>query len=223
MSFVAELSPQYRFTPPPRFAHYCTSALNRVSDRFWEARYRLNTRGGAPSPHADAHHYGYLAYHTYFSIFDRLQLTPDDVVVDLGCGKGRVVCVAATYRVKAAIGVEIDPPLCEIAEKNAASMHSRRAPIRIACQSAVDFDYDDTNVIVMFHPFGADTMRAVLAQWERSLERRPRIIRIAYGNPILSPLLAAKPWLQLTECWQPRMWSRLKFPVHFYQACLTTA
>lgn len=219
MPLVAtQLSPEYRFTPAPTFPRYCTSALNRICDRFWEARFNINTRGGAPSPHADANHYGYLAYHTYFSIFDRLGLKPTDVVVDLGCGKGRVSCIAATYPIKASIGVEIDPPLTELARANGARMRGRRAPLSFVCASATDFDYDPVNIVVMFHPFGAETMHTVLGKWQESLARRPREFRVVYGNPILSPMLAAKPWLKLHECWNPGTWSRVKFPVHFYRS-----
>lgn len=215
---TAQLSPEYRFTPAPTFPRACTSLLNRVCDRYWEKHFNIHTLGGAPSPHADANHYGYLAYHTYFSIFDRLAVKPTDVVVDLGCGKGRVSCVAASFTIKASIGVEIDPPLCELAEANGARMRHRRSPLSFACKSAVDFDYDDVNIVVMFHPFGAETMHEVLGRWQASLARRPREFRVVYGNPILSPMLAAKPWLKLTECWNPGTWSRVKFPVHFYRS-----
>lgn len=215
---AAQLSPDYRFTPAPRLPHLCTSLLNRICDRYWESLFNINTRGGAPSPHPDAHHYGYLAYHTYFSIFDRLQLTPADVVVDLGCGKGRVVCIAARYEIKSAVGVEIDPPLCAAAQANGQRLRLRRAPVGFACQSAVDFNYDEASVVVMFHPFGADTMRAVLDRWAESLARRPRKFRVVYGNPLLSPMLAARSWLRLYECWEPGAWSRIKFPVHFYHS-----
>ncbi len=214
---TAELSPEYRFTPAPTFPRSCTSILNRVCDRYWESYFNINTLGGAPSPHADANHYGYLAYHTYFSIFDRLQLKSTDTVVDLGCGKGRVSCVAASLPIKASIGVEIDPPLCELAQANGARMKHRRAPLSFECKSATAFDYDNVDVVVMFHPFGAETMHEVLGRWQDSLARRPRKFRVVYGNPILSPMLAAKPWLKLYECWNPGTWSRVKFPVHFYQ------
>jgi SAM-dependent methyltransferase len=217
---TATLSPEYRFSPPPKFPRYCTSVLNRTADFLWEKRLGVCTTGGAPSPHADAHHYGYLAYHTYFSIFHRLDLQPSDVVVDLGCGKGRPVCIAATYRIKEAVGMEIDPPLCAIGAENGAKMRGRRAPIRFVCQSATDFNYDDATIVVMFHPFGADTMREVLDVIHDSLKRKPRHFRIAYGNPLLSPILASKPWLQLYECWNPTTWTRLKFPVHFYHNVL---
>jgi hypothetical protein len=96
----------------------------------------------------------------------------------------------------------------------------QRAALRFPCQSAVDFDYDTVSVVVMFHPFGSETMRAVMARCQESLERRPRAFRIVYGNPIPSPMLAAKPFLQLHECWNPCTWSRVKFPVHFYRATI---
>src|ERR1041385_9293651 len=111
MAFVAQLSPEYRFTPAPAFPRLCTSALNRCSDRFWEKRLGVVPTGGAPSPHPDAHRYGSLAYHTYFSICDALRLQSYDVVADLGCGKGRVIFTAAQYPIKEAVGVEIDPEL----------------------------------------------------------------------------------------------------------------
>lgn len=215
---TAQLSPEYRFLPAPVIPRYATSLLNRACDLWWETRFGIKTTGGAPSPHPDAHHYGTLAYHTYFKIFDRLQLGPSDVVVDLGCGKARPPCIAATYPVKSVVGVEIDPALCAIGAANAARMRGRRAPLEIVGASATDFDYDAATVIVMFHPFGAETLRQVMARWEQSLAARPRTLRIVYGNPLLSPLLAAKPWLRLDECWNPGQWSRIKFPVHFYRS-----
>jgi SAM-dependent methyltransferase len=218
MPLAARLSSEYRFTPAPAFPRYCTSGLNRVDDRFWEMYFNIRTLGGAPSPHADANHYGYLAYHTYFSIFDRLRLKKSDVVADLGCGKGRVSCLAAHYKIRASIGVEIDPPLCELATENGARMRDRRSPLYFVCQSAADFSYDDVNIVVMFDPFGSETMRTVLGKWEASLSRRPREFRVVYGNPILSPMLAARPFLDLYECWNPGPWSRVKFPVHFYRS-----
>jgi len=101
-TLTAELTPEYRFSPAPKFPRYCTSLLNRTCDLVWEARLGIHTTGGA----LVARDYGCLAYDTYFKIFDHLELKPDDVVVDIGCGKGRVVCVAATYCVKEVIGVD---------------------------------------------------------------------------------------------------------------------
>lgn len=119
----------------------CTSLVNRVSDFSWESRLGVKTTRSAPSPHPDANRSGYLAFHTYFSILDSLALTSADVVVDLGCGKGRVVCAAAQYAIKEAVGVEIDSALADEAEANLLRLRKRRTPARIVRGSAVDFDY----------------------------------------------------------------------------------
>lgn len=197
--------------------HLCTSLVNRVSDYGWESRLGVHTTRNAPSPHRDANRYGYLAFHTYFAALDALKLGPSDVVVDLGCGKGRVVCAAAQYGIREAIGVEIDPLLAAMAEHNVAQLRKRRAPTRIVCESAVEFDYSSTTVIVMFHPFGADTMNQVLDRLAASLVENPRTLRIVYANPELGSVLANRPWLSLEKTWQPSSWSRVKFPVHFYR------
>lgn len=219
MPLSYELSPIYSFRPTRGFAHYCASLVNRVSDFFWENRFMVETTGSAgPNPTDEINAYGFVAYHSSFAMLDHAGLDRSDVIVDLGAGKGRVVVVAASYPVKRVVGIEIEPHLARIGRQNASAMRGRRAPIDFLCQSAADYDYDDATVLTLFNPFGSETMRQVLKRIEKSLARRPRELRIIYLNPILSPMLAAKPWLELQECWTPGTWSRLKFPVHFYRS-----
>ncbi|MDB6113593.1 MAG: hypothetical protein JWQ62_538 [Lacunisphaera sp.] len=219
MPLSCALDPTYVFTPVRGLPYYFTSALNRVSDFIHERRYGIVTTGqGGPKVSEEVYPYGFVAYHTSFAVLDHVGLGASDVVVDLGAGKGRVVCAAATYRVKRVVGVEIDPVLAEAGRLNAAAMRGRRAPIEFQCMSATDYNYDDATVITLFNPFGAETMREVLARLEESWLRRPRNLRIIYCNPILSPLLSAKPWLEFHDCWTPRPWSRMKFPAHFYRS-----
>lgn len=207
-----------RFQPVPLLRHYCTSLLNRVEDFCWERRLGVQTTGGAAtSRFRDAHHYGTLAYHTYFSVFDHLGLAPSDVVVDLGAGKGRVTCIAALYPVRHVFGVEIDPELCALGRQNGDRMRMRRAPVTYLGQSATEYRFEGVTVVTMFNPFGSDTMHHVLVRLRESLAENPRQVRIVYGNPVLSQMLAARTWLELEECWEPAAWSRLKFPVHFYR------
>lgn len=217
MPLSYELSPIYSFRQSRGIPHYCTSLVNRISDYFWENRFMVETTGSAgPSPTEEINAYGFVAYHSSFAMFNHLGLLPTDVVVDLGAGKGRVVTVAASYPVKRVVGVEIEPHLARAGRHNATFMRGRRAPIDFLCVSATEYNYDDATVITLFNPFGSETMHQVLKLLEQSLARRPRDLRIIYCNPILSPMLAAKPWLELNECWTPGKWSRLKFPVHFY-------
>lgn len=218
MSVVAESVPALQNVAQGSTAHYCTSLVNRASDFLWELRLGIQTQGRAESLHPDAHAYGYLSYHTYFAILDSLKLSRNDVVVDLGCGKGRICCAAALYDIREAIGVEIDPQLAAAAAANALRMRRRRAPLRIVEDSAVKLDYDPVTVIVMFHPFGRETMAAVLDRLEDSLARRPRPLRIVYANPLFDDVLAERPWLERYAAWNPGRWSRIKFPVSFYRS-----
>ena len=55
---------------------------------------------------AEQHYYATVPYRAIFRILTFLSLKPSDVFVDLGCGKGRVVCCAATYDIAEAIGIE---------------------------------------------------------------------------------------------------------------------
>lgn len=197
--------------------HYCTSFLNRLSDRLWERRLNVRTAGGQKSDYFDARAYGYLSYHTYLAIFDRLQLGPTDVVADVGSGKGRVVCVAATYNVREVIGIEIDLELCDMGRANATRMRGRRSPLRFVCRSATDYDFEGVTVIVMFHPFGEMTLRRMLVRLRESLEAQPRALQLVYCNPVLDAVVAEQPWLERYERWMPGTWSRLKFEISFYR------
>lgn len=216
-SLTAELTPQYTFSPHTGLPRVCTSLLNRACDLFWEARFGIRTAKGAEVNYHDARAYGALAYNTYFRIFDRLGLKRDDVVVDIGCGKGRVVCVAATYPIKQAVGIDIDPSLITAANQNANTMRGAKAPVRFVCQSATEFNYTPATTIVLVSPFGEETMEKTLNRINESLEENPRDLKIVYANPVLSPMLAEKPWLKLFENWTPSKWSRVKFPIHFYK------
>ncbi len=202
----------------PPIAAACTGLLNRVSDAWWERRLGIQTSGRKQIAHADAERFEPVPYAVLERILARLAPTPDAVVVDLGSGKGRLVCGAALRPLRQVIGVEIDPALHADAERNAARLRGRRAPIRLFCQSATEFDCQDVDTVLLFNPFGEATMRVVLAQLRRSWEQRPRPLQIAYVNAVCGHLFAAEPWLELYDCWRMKAWSRLRSPVQFYRS-----
>jgi SAM-dependent methyltransferase len=220
---AGKLVPENNFPKLPRLPGLCTAALNRLSDRYWESALGIQTAGRKPVEYADAHVYESLPYHTYFSVLDALELRAPDVLADLGSGKGRVVCVAARLALKEVVGVEIDPELSGIAEANIARLRGRRAPVRLLCQSATEYDFGGVTALTFFNPFGAATMRQVLGRLEQSLQANPRGVRIAYVNAVHTDLLAAQPWLELYHRWQPTAWGRVKFPVHFYRTVRKTS
>lgn len=207
-----------QFIELPRIPSACTGLLNRVSDIVWEKRFNIATAGRRDVAHADAVHYEPLPYFAVFKVMDRLRLGPEDVLVDVGSGMGRAVCVAASYPVREVIGVEIDPALNAIAETNVRRSRRQRAPVHLQCASATDFNYDRATVLWIFNPFGAATMRVFLERLQESLARKPRPLRIAYVNATCAHLFAGEPWLEREDHWKMSAWSRVKTPVQFYRA-----
>lgn len=112
----------------------------------------------------------------------------DTVLVDLGCGKGRVLALATEFGFREIIGVELAAPVAEIAEQNMAIVRRRfpdRAPIRVVSGDAGAFAFPDAPLAVfLFNPFGEQTMRRVAARLEAMLASGPHAVTVVYYNPI---------------------------------------
>jgi precorrin-6B methylase 2 len=136
-----------------------------------------------------------------------LELSPEDVVVDVGCGMGRTLCAFARRNVRKCVGIECDPTLADIARANAARLRGRRAPIEVVTIDATEADYSEGTVFWFFDPFGAETMRRVLERIRASLEERPRRVRLVYVHPTLEAELERAGWLARTGEWNPRLFA----------------
>lgn len=174
------------------------SALaDRLNNLWWERRLRVSTRGIVPTDHPDSVHYGTMAYRTVLGVLDRLALLPSDVFVDIGSGKGRVLCCAARTPVRRVVGVELSADLCRQARLNAARLRGRRAPITVENTPADQYDYSDATVLFLFDPFGPATLRSVLGRIGE--ETRGNGLRLAYANPTHDAVFQEQPWLHGRE------------------------
>ena len=83
-------------------------------------------------------------------MLELVQVQPDDYVIDLGSGDGRIVIAAARdWGVKRALGIDIDPE--RIAEANAAAQEAGVAD-RVAFERGDLFekDFSDVDVLTMY-------------------------------------------------------------------------
>ena len=118
-------------------------------------------------------------------ILRRAEVSGDDVFLDLGSGKGRMILLAARYRFRRVIGVEVAEPLTAVARRNVASCRLRPRCGEIELVNADVLDYripDDVSVVYMFNPFGGAIFDAVVAELIASVDRRPRALRLIYRN-----------------------------------------
>jgi len=106
--------------------------------------------------------------------------------VDLGCGKGFVLALAALHGFGRVVGVELDPDLAQKAQANAQVLSERTSrEVEVIEGDATSFDLPtEPSVIYLYNPFGPQTMRDVVRRVDRSLAQQPRPLFVAYVNPL---------------------------------------
>jgi SAM-dependent methyltransferase len=178
-------------------------------EMFWERRFRTHTGGwdSIKGPAAsDSVGYEGTPYLLLVEVFRHLKLRMNDVFVDVGCGKGRVLRMALQSTVGVAVGVELDDGFLKAARGNLQGSGSEPDRYDLFHGPVQDFNFDSATVLFLFNPFGAKTMREMLDRVAASLRRRPREVRIVYVNPVEEAVLAETPWLRRTEVWLRNAW-----------------
>jgi SAM-dependent methyltransferase len=108
----------------------------------------------------------------------RIRINPDDVLVDIGCGKGRVInyWLARGYRNRI-VGLELDP---EIAE----SVRRRTKPwpnVAIIAGDAIENLPEDGTVFYAYNPFNAAVMSRLKARMEALFLGKREVVLLYYN------------------------------------------
>jgi hypothetical protein len=103
--------------------------------------------------------------------------------IDIGAGKGRAMLVASELPFHQIVGIELNPALADIAQRNLdhwVASHTgdatapHLAPIRLYEQDALTFDIPRTpTVAFLFHPFEAPVLKLLLRRIEARLAKKP--------------------------------------------------
>jgi hypothetical protein len=165
-----------------------------TADLVLERRHRIHTHGVVRLP---VHVEGRLDYKPapWWTLARALRggtVGPDDVFIDFGAGKGRVMFLAARYPFKRVIGVELSPELCAVARDNIERVRERlRCPaVEIVTSEVLDYRIpDDVTVAFLYNPFRGDVFETVVQRLVASVDRRPRRLRLIYHNPAEHELL----------------------------------
>ena len=116
----------------------------------------------------------------------RAGATPEDVLLDYGCGKGRALVVARMLPFRRLYGVDVSPALVEVARANL----RRRSPLmrtpefEVVVADAAAWDVpDDVTVVFGYCPFTGPVFAGAIDRLLASVDRRPRRVRFVYSNP----------------------------------------
>lgn len=135
----------------------------------------------------------------------------DAVLVDYGCGEGRVLLVAALHPFRKIIGVELSPSLGSRARANLERFYAThgkcRAQREVVTCDARRFDPPaDASVFYFYKPFDAAAFGDVISRIEASLRLAPRICTIIYASAPETPLFGAS--LGYADILEARGWQR---------------
>jgi SAM-dependent methyltransferase len=111
--------------------------------------------------------------------------------LDIGCGKGRALCVAAHHGIQRITGVDLSKELCDAAKENLFITKQKIPPLNYNVINNDAFYFEipsDVDCIFLFNPFDEIIMSGVVNNIMRSLKKDPRKMTILYINPLQKQL-----------------------------------
>jgi SAM-dependent methyltransferase len=125
--------------------------------------------------HLGANDVGNADYEDLALLFADVPVGPADVVVDVGCGKGRSInWFLDRYPGNRVVGIELDPEICAATAKR---LH-RHTNVEIVCGDATALLPADGTIFYLFNPFDEPVMR----RFARAMLERTTPATIVYLN-----------------------------------------
>ncbi len=145
-----------------------------------------------------------VSYALLDEAFEQLKIKSPTHFLDIGCGKGRALCLAAHQGFKKVTGLDFAKDLCETAKENLATTKQKFPSLeyKVINNDAFYFEIpDDVDCIFFFNPFDEIIMSAVVNNIFSSLQNNPRNIKVIYVNPMHKELFLKAGY---TETWHSK-------------------
>ena len=154
------------------------------SEKLWDNVLHIQTCG-RDDINADRYHHPYEP--TPYSVLERLAdsgyFGENDVLLDYGCGKGRVSFFMSNRTQVTALGVEYDKHILEKTYENLESYGSN-SRIRFLLENASEFIVpSNINRCYFFNPFSVEILRKAMAKILDSYYENPREILLFFYYP----------------------------------------
>jgi SAM-dependent methyltransferase len=149
--------------------------------------------------HLGAHDVGNADYSDLTVLFEQVEIGPDDVIVDIGCGKGRALNWFLSHHPRNTIvGIELDPDVCA----RTAHRLRRHANVTVLCGDAIELLPPEGTVFYLFNPFGEEVMARFIAAFLAVDVGKPRTI--VYYNCKFVHLFEAEPRFDVRMLERPK-------------------
>jgi len=178
--------------------HLIRGTVNWLNDHLWDFKLGIRTGGvhpsGAPSRFKECWP---TEYRVLNKVFHDLDIQDNDILVDYGCGQGRVICFASQFPCKRIYGIEISQAWAEMAQANVRKM--RLSNVEVLNMNAIDFACSDCTVFYLFNPFGEETLSHIIQNILETLKNNDRHIKIVYYNAQCNHVLEREKWIKMTR------------------------
>jgi 2-polyprenyl-3-methyl-5-hydroxy-6-metoxy-1,4-benzoquinol methylase len=136
---------------------------------------------------AHATEYMPVNYFTIEHLFDHLpKQAMAGTFLDIGCGKGRAMCVAAAYGFQHVAGIDFAKEMIDAAEKNLLLTKQRYSSLsyHLAWDDVSTLEIGkQVQTIFLFNPFDEVLIKTVLQKIDASLKAYPRELYVLYASP----------------------------------------
>lgn len=154
-----------------------------MTEKDWDKKLNIDTIGRDDSKEDD-YHYPYEP--TPYSVLERLvesgYLDRENVVVDYGCGKGRVGFFLNHQLGCKVVGIDFDERMISEAIENARKSGSGEQ-IAFRCESAEEYEIEDADVFYFFNPFSVEILQSVIGKIKRFYYETPREMKLFFYYP----------------------------------------
>ena len=156
----------------------------RDHETAWDKRLQIHTTG-RDEENADQYRYPYEP--TPYTVLERLakqgRISESDVVLDYGCGKGRVEFFLSHQTKAHTVGIEYDERIYKSAMENRKTAISR-AKTQFVLANAEGYEVPLTvNRCYFFNPFSVEILKKVMARILESYYENPREVLLFFYYP----------------------------------------
>ncbi|MBP6686240.1 MAG: class I SAM-dependent methyltransferase [Lacibacter sp.] len=136
---------------------------------------------------AHATEYMPVNYFTIEQVLDHLpEKAKQGMFLDIGCGKGRALCVAAAYGFIKLYGIDFAKQLIDQAEQNLLLAKKRYPNLNYELSwsdiSTLEIG-KEVSTVFLFNPFDEVLMKKIIQKINSSLQQNPRELYVLYCSP----------------------------------------